>query len=183
MNKNIINRSGGVNYDKGLYEIKNLDKYIGNPLECRYLSSWERKFNTYLDHKDVVKKWGSELESYAIPYKDMNGKWHKYYPDYYIEFLNPQNPLEPLRIIAEIKPYNEIFPKFIKIDKKTGNEEIDRNYIKKLKTHSQNKSFEYQLETYKKNRMKWEYARKYCKERYMEFWLIHEKWLKSKKIL
>ena len=181
MGKPILNRSGAVPYKKGLYEVKNTDKYIGNPMDCIYRSSWEKRFCVYLDHLENVKKWGSELEKLVIPYQDIDGYWHKYYPDYYVVFTDPRDPQKELQVIIEIKPSNEIRPKFITTDQETGKPKlIMPKSFKNLKAYE---NFEYQLKTYQKNRLKWDAAFKWCKNRHIEFWLIDEKKLKELKIL
>jgi len=181
MAKPKLNRSGAKHLKKGMYEVKNVDKYIGNPLECMYRSGWEKRFMIFLDFNERVTKWGSELENYVIPYQDMNGKWHKYYPDFYAEIGDPNNPHNYQKTLIEIKPYNDIYPKFIETDKQTGRQKVKPpKSFRDLKAFE---NFEYQLKTYEKNRLKWEYARKYCANRHMHFWLIDEKWLKEKKIL
>jgi len=181
MGKPILNNSGGVPYKKGLYEIKNQDKYLGNPQECIYRSSWEKRFCVYLDHLDRVKKWGSELESLTIPYQDLDGKWHKYFPDFYVVFTNPKDMNNELQVIIEIKPKIEIHPKFVSTDQVTGKPKL--NIPKSFKNLKAYENFEYQLLMYQKNRLKWDAAFKWCKDRHMEFWLIDEIKLKELKIL
>lgn len=180
MGKPQINNSGNVPYRKGYYEVKNKEKYMGNPLDCIYRSSWEYYFNIFLDHSSRVKKWKSEPEEYNIPYTDSKGKTKKYIPDYYAEFINPSDPNKVVQSLIEIKPLNEISPKFIKIDE-NGREKVD--VPKSFKDLKAFENFEYQLKTYEKNRLKWQAAREFCRKRHMNFWLIHEKKLKELGIL
>ena len=42
------NSGGSSRTYKGKYEIHNPEKYMGNPLECMYDSSWEKRFMVYL---------------------------------------------------------------------------------------------------------------------------------------
>ena len=49
-----------------------------------------------------VTKWGSEC--ICIPYLFVDGKMHKYYPDYYVEFE------DGTKMLIEIKPLNQTHP-------------------------------------------------------------------------
>lgn len=83
-----------------------------NPLSCKklfpgisheviiYRSSYEKKFIYWLESNKDVKYWGSEC--FHIPYLSaIDGKVHKYYPDYFVEFINGT------KMVVEIKPYNQ----------------------------------------------------------------------------
>lgn len=63
-----------------------------------YRSSYERKFMQWLESSRKVKRWASEC--IEIPYLWVDGKWHKYYPDYYVEME------DGTKTVIEIKPYN-----------------------------------------------------------------------------
>jgi hypothetical protein len=54
-------------YSKGVYNIKNKQKYIGNHMPI-YRSSWENTFMIFCDNHPNVIQWCSE--SIAIPYVD-----------------------------------------------------------------------------------------------------------------
>jgi hypothetical protein len=83
-----------------LYRPVNPEKYIGDPCGIIYRSSWEKKFLRWLDASPAVKRWASE--ELAIPYASpVDGKIHKYYPDFYIEMVDNG---QVKKFIAEIKP-------------------------------------------------------------------------------
>lgn len=64
-----------------------------------YRSSYELKFITWLESSNKVKNWGSEC--FYIPYLYIDGKIHKYYPDYFVEMT------DGTKMVVEIKPYNQ----------------------------------------------------------------------------
>lgn len=57
---------------------------------------------TWLEQSPKVKCWGSEC--LYIPYLFVDGKTHKYYPDYYVEFE------DGTKMLVEIKPANQTKP-------------------------------------------------------------------------
>jgi len=86
---------------RGKYKPVNLIKYAGNAKKITYRSMWERRFMLYCDRSNRVKKWSSE--EVAIPYlSPLDNKWHTYYPDFYIEFVDAKRVTRS-RVI-EIKP-------------------------------------------------------------------------------
>ena len=86
---------------KGKYVPKNPKKYKGNPQRIVYRSLWERKFMVYLDTTEAIIEWGSE--EIIIPYlSPVDGKVHRYFPDFYIKVRKHDGTVE--RSIIEIKP-------------------------------------------------------------------------------
>jgi len=93
-------------HSKGLFTPKNPEKYVGNIRKIMYRSSWEMDFMKFLDNNTKVKKWGSEI--IAIPYiKPTTGKVHKYYPDFYIEYIDHKTGKISQDLI-EVKPEKQI---------------------------------------------------------------------------
>lgn len=166
--------SNSKRYNHGFYRIINEKKYIGNPLECMYRSLWEHNFMVYCDITDEIIRWASEND--AIPWMDENGKMHKYFPDFYVEIVKKDDENQHKRVFYEIKPHKEIYPDFI--DRETGG-----ILPPKKNTLKAYQDFEYKLKTYKNNLLKWHYADEWCKNKHMEFKIIDEYFLKSKKIL
>ena len=91
---------------KGRYQ----QGYI-NPSSCKKLfksqsnepiifrSSYERIFVHWLESNNNVKQWASEC--LEIPYMFIDGKMHRYYPDYVVEMINGD------KLVVEIKPKNQ----------------------------------------------------------------------------
>jgi hypothetical protein len=89
------------NHSTGKYKPINPDKYKGDLTKITFRSSWELHMNKFLDTNPNVLEWSSE--PFGIPYvKPTTGKIHKYYPDYWIKYID-KNGNEHQEII-EIKP-------------------------------------------------------------------------------
>ena len=86
---------------KGKYKPKNKQKFLGRRTPT-YRSMWERRFMIYCDKSKSIFEWDSE--SIHIPYiSPKDDKWHNYYPDFYIKYLDKHD--EIINAIIEIKPY------------------------------------------------------------------------------
>ena len=106
----------------------------------------------YFDQNPGVLKWASE--ELIIPYKSpLDGRWHRYFPDFVIQVNNKHNIKET--IVIEVKPHKET-----KEPKPQKN--LTRKYLYEVKTWSINKS-------------KWEYAIQYGKDRKWKFMILTEK--------
>ena len=91
-------------FKQGWYTPKNPDKYVGDVNKIRYMSSWELKLHSDLDNNQKVLRWSSE--EIAIPYiKPTDGKVHKYYPDYWIEYEDVDGNV--IQEIIEVKPHKQ----------------------------------------------------------------------------
>jgi hypothetical protein len=143
-------------YKQGLYTLLNPDKYIGNPIDIKFRSSWEQAFCRYLDTNDKIIKWGCEQP--IITYSDLRGKVHRYYVDYYYQLCVNGDPLNFKQIIAEIKPTSELKP-----PEKPKNE-----------TAKALENYEYAVRTYIKNKLKFSAAVDYAAKHGMEFVIITE---------
>ena len=85
-------------FKQGYIRRDSCKKYFGEgPIIFR--SSYERKFVAWLESCDKVSRWTSE--NVSIPYLWVDGKMHRYYPDYFVEMVDGS------RILVEIKPYNQ----------------------------------------------------------------------------
>jgi hypothetical protein len=136
---------------KGFFKPKNPKKYKGDPTNIVYRSRWESFFMSKLDLNDNVITWASE--ELAIPYRSpLDGRIHRYFPDFYVKSRNPDGSISELLI--EIKPFKEtIEPKQNK----------NRNrYLTEVKTYVINKN-------------KWHYARAFCEKRGWSFIIVTEK--------
>jgi len=106
----------------------------------------------YFDENPNVLKWSSE--EVIVPYKSpIDGRYHRYFPDFLIRVKNKQGQLETIMI--EVKPYKET--KEPKPQKR-----LTKNYLYEVKTWGINKS-------------KWEAAIQFCKDRKWKFMIITEK--------
>ena len=132
---------------KGIYQIKNKEKYIGQRAPV-YRSSWESTFMLFLDNHTSILQWASE--SIAIPYRDpLSGKIKRYFPDFFIIYLDAAG--EKHAEIIEIKPTNQTG------QKKTKSRVNQAQIIK--------------------NHAKWESALQYCEKNGCKFRLVTEETL------
>jgi hypothetical protein len=147
----------GNNYTQGRFVPKNPQKYLGNPTNIIYRSSWELRAMIKFDHSSIIEKWGSE--EIIIPYfwaleNGGDGKNHRYFPDFIIHARAADGSLK--KILIEIKPYAQT-QKPVKTKRKRKktmlNEEI----------------------TFSKNSAKWEAALEFCKRKGWQFWIMTEK--------
>ena len=146
-------------FHQGYYKIKFPEKYLGNPAEIVYRSSWEYKFMVYCDLNPGVLKWGSEV--FRIPYVDRLGHHHVYIPDFYLETRDEKREGLMNRFLVEIKPEKEIREPIIPAN-------LSKNKLKAL---------EWDLAMWQKNKYKWTHAMEWCKNRDIRFWLITERHL------
>lgn len=131
---------------QGYYHPKHPEKYIGDLNKIIFRSSWELKFNQFLDSNPNVINWGSE--SVAIPYiKPTDQRVHKYYPDYFVVYKD-KNGIEHREMI-EIKPLKQA-----KLSKRANL---------------------YEQVTYAINVAKWESAKRWCDQHGITFRVVTEK--------
>lgn len=152
-------------YTQGKYNLINPQKYLGDPTNIWFRSSWEYKTYFFLDNENRVLKWN--IEGLTIPYEMLeNGRWTtmRYYPDCYAEIQSANGVVT--KNVIEIKPYNEtiapVLPK--------------RITAKSLENH------EYRLKTYLKNINKWKAAKDFCDKRGINFFVLTEKYFDDKQI-
>jgi hypothetical protein len=142
---------------KGYFKPINPQKYKGNPSNIIYRSGWELKLMAYLDkHPDVIQ-WSSE--EVIIPYRSpIDGRIHRYFPDFYVKKKNIDGSIETSLI--EVKPAAQTKPPI----KKT---KITRQYINEVTTWGVNEA-------------KWKAAKEYCDDRKWSFLIFTEKELNIK---
>tara|TARA_Y100000310_G_scaffold123999_1_gene122743 strand:- start:134 stop:568 length:435 start_codon:yes stop_codon:yes gene_type:complete len=136
---------------KGKYIPTNPHKYIGNHRNVVYRSLWERRFMVYCDTTDKIVKWASE--EVTIKYiSPLDKRWHKYYPDFYVELTNQKGITK--QYLIEIKP---------------------KKQLKKPKQPSRkSKSFIWESREYVKNMSKWEAAERFCNHKGWIFKVLTE---------
>lgn len=94
-------------FQQGVYTPKNPEKYVGSVDKIRYMSSWEYEVHKFFDNNSNVLRWASE--EIAIPYvKPTDGKVHKYYVDYWVEYINKAG--QKMVEIIEVKPKAQTKP-------------------------------------------------------------------------
>ena len=140
---------------QGRFKPKNPSKYMGDPTNIIYRSGWELKLMSYLDTHVNVLQWSSE--EVVIPYRSpIDGKRHRYFPDFYVEQINTFGKLD--KILIEVKPKYQTVPPAIQT---TKTKKPTKRYINEVKTWGVNQA-------------KWEAAQEYCKDRGWKFQLITE---------
>lgn len=133
---------------QGFYEVRNPDKYVGDLNKIIFRSSWELHMNQFFDNNPNILRWSSE--EFYIPYiKPTDGKVHRYFPDYWIEYKNRDGNI--IQEVIEVKPSNQVYPN-----------------RKKRQTN-------YDRITYEINVSKWKAATEFCKKRGVKFQIITEK--------
>lgn len=135
----------------GKFSPKNPTKYLGDPTNIIYRSLWERRVMVHLDENPGVIKWSSE--EVVIPYlSPVDNRWHRYFPDFYVQTKNKQGMLESR--ILEIKPKSQsVAPK--------AKKRVTKQYIQEVMTYGINEA-------------KWKAATEYCKDRNWKFLVLTE---------
>lgn len=138
-------------YYQGYFKPTNPAKYKGDPTNIIYRSRWELILFSYLDkHKDVLK-WSSE--EIIIPYKSpIDGKWHRYFPDVFVEMVTTDKKKK--KRLIEIKPKAQTKPP--KPQKRRTKKYINEVY------------------TWGINEAKWKAAKDYCKDQGWDFIIMTE---------
>ena len=140
-----------MRFRQGKYIPRNPNKYKGDPRNIVYRSSWEHNFMLWCDQQNSsVQEWGSE--EIVIPYiSPVDGKRHKYYPDFYVK-------IKGKKYMVEVKPFKQT--KEPKTQKK-----ITKRYVSEVLTWAVNKA-------------KWKAADEVCQDNGYKFMIITEKELK-----
>lgn len=142
---------------KGKFHPKFPEKYKGDPTNVIYRSLWERHCMRYFDQNPSILSWSSE--ELVIPYKSpLDGRWHRYFPDFTIRVKNKYGQVET--IVIEVKPFKET------------KEPMKRSRV--------TKQYLYEVQTWGKNQAKWKAAQEYCDDRKWKFMILTEKELKIK---
>lgn len=143
----------GKGFSKGYYTPRHPEKYVGDLTKRKivYRSSWELDFCRFLDNNTSVIRWGSE--EFAIPYvKPTDKRVHKYYPDFWIEYVDKDGNV--IQEVIEIKPSTQV--------------QRPTTVGKKQKQQL------YEQITYAINMAKWKAAQEFCDKYGMKFRIITE---------
>lgn len=167
-----INRNKPNKQDKyyqGSFIVQNKDKYIGDLKNIYYRSKWEFNFMLYCDQNPSIQKWASEYVS--VPYYSIDEVGvmhnHRYFPDFYIELCDANDPLKYEKMLVEIKPESST--------------KMPTPPLKESLKSLQN--YEYSLKEYQKNLLKWNSAIEFSKKNNMQFLLVTEVHLKQKGLI
>ena len=136
---------------KGKFKPKYPNKYLGDPTNIIYRSSWERQCMVYFDNNPNIVKWGSE--EVIVPYRSpIDGRYHRYFVDFVVKAKQADGTVKVS--LVEVKPLRQTRPP----------------EIQKRKT----KRYLNEVTTYLVNEAKWKAAEKYCKDRDWNFQIITE---------
>ena len=138
---------------KGRFSPQNPEKYIGDPTNIIYRSSWEKIFCNWCDRNTSIKKWNSEEK--IVPYFDpVKKRWRRYFPDFMIHYENKDGIM--MTEMIEVKPQHEVEGPPTNPKRRT-------------------KGWVNQVYTYITNQAKWEAAKEYCENQGWSFRIITEK--------
>lgn len=105
MVKNIKKVVPSFRYMSGKYKVRNKEKYVGDPNEIIFRSSYERKFMVFCDLDESVLRWSSE--PYSIPYLDtVSEKKRNYFVDFYARIKVPDGHVQDY--LVEVKPRKKL---------------------------------------------------------------------------
>jgi hypothetical protein len=137
---------------KGYFRPKNVSKYKGEASNIIYRSRGELKLMMHLDDHPRVVTWGSE--EVVIPYRSpIDGKVHRYFPDFIVTKLNNEGKKET--VIIEVKPAAQTRPPAVQ-------SKVTRRYITEVTTWGVNEA-------------KWKAATEFCLNRGWQFQIFTEK--------
>lgn len=137
---------------KGFFRPKNPAKYKGDPSNVIYRSGWELKLMIYFDSHPDVLQWSSE--EFCIPYRSpIDGKIHRYFPDFFVKKKNVEGIIES--VVIEVKPYSQVKPPMVQT-------KPTRRYLKEVKTYGINSA-------------KWKAAKEFCELKKWKFLIMTEK--------
>lgn len=137
---------------KGSFKPQNPRKYRGDTTNIIYRSSWELKLMAYLDRHPDVLQWSSE--EVVIPYRSpLDGKVHRYYPDFLVKKINRSGKKET--VLIEVKPLAQTMePK--------PSKSRSKRYLSEVRTWAINSS-------------KWTAAQEFCDDRKWKFMIMTER--------
>jgi hypothetical protein len=139
---------------KGVFTPRNPKKYMGDPSNIIYRSSWECRVMNWLDQNPNILSWASE--EIQIPYiSPVDSRWHRYFPDFLVRMRTKNGQLKTMML--EVKPKKQSMPP-------EPRKRVTKQYIQEVATWGVNQS-------------KWKAAEEYCLDRGWEFKVITEEHL------
>lgn len=138
----------------GRFIPKNPQKYVGDPNNIIYRSSWECRVMDWLDRTDDIVSWASE--ELIIPYlSPVDNRKHRYFPDFLVKVKTKDGSFKT--ILIEVKPKKQTQPP-------AQQKRITKQYINEVTTWGVNQA-------------KWKAAEEYCLDRGWEFKIMTEEHL------
>lgn len=138
-------------YHQGFFKPRNPEKYIGDPSNIIYRSSWELKFMQWCDRNPSILRYGSE--EFSIPYYNpVKQRICRYFPDFIMEVLEINGKKQ--KYVIEIKPKRQTLPP-VQGKKKT------KTYLNEINTYAVNQS-------------KWKSVQEWCDDHMIKFEIITE---------
>ena len=138
----------------GRFRPKNPKKYVGDPTNIIYRSSWECRVMRWLDDNPSILSWASE--ELVIPYiSPVDKRYHRYFPDFLVKVKTKDGITKTM--ILEIKP------------KKQAVEPVKKKRVTKQYLH--------EVMTWGVNQAKWKAAEEYALDRGWEFKVLTEEHL------
>lgn len=148
----------GGSVKQGYFRPQNPEKYMGDPGQIIYRSSWEFKFLKWLDSSPSVLKYSSE--PIGIPYySPLDKRGHVYYIDFFVKIGNSDGGEE--NWLIEIKPNKYVSPPT----------------KPKRMTDKQTANYVYAAKQFIMNQAKFEAARDYALQKGIKFGIITENFL------
>lgn len=143
------------NYIQGFYKLTKPDKYVGDPTQVIFRSSWERKMFHWCENNPSVIKWGSEIAPIRY-WSEVDQKERRYFPDIWLIMQTRSHGKK--RVIVEIKPHKETMPP-----------KGPKNNGVKTKAKYLNEAM-----TYQRNKDKWKAAQAFADKHDMVFMILTE---------
>ena len=135
----------------GRFTPKNPRKYVGDPNNIIYRSSWECKVMDWLDRNDDIISWASE--ELIIPYlSPVDNRVHRYFPDFLVKSKTKDGKIKTMLI--EVKPKKQTI-------QPEPRKRITKQYINEVTTWGVNQA-------------KWKAAEEFCMDRGWKFMLMTE---------
>lgn len=135
----------------GYFRPKNPKKYVGDPTNIIYRSSWEARFMNKFDKEDWVISWSSE-EIYVPYLSPIDNRWHRYFPDFIVKVRDSKGKIKTWMV--EVKPKKQT-------KEPERKKRITKQYLAEVTTWGVNQS-------------KWKYAKEYCLDKGWEFVIFTE---------
>jgi hypothetical protein len=149
-------RAGSIR--QGYFKPAFPEKYVGDPTQIIFRSSWEFKFLKWCDHSPTVIKYSSE--PVGIPYySPLDKRGHTYYIDFYVVTKDSEGREQSWLI--EIKPDKYTKPP-------TAPDRM---------TNKQTANYVYAAKQYIVNQAKFEAAKEFASVRGLKFGIITENFL------